>query len=185
VFPPPPIHVILYDAKQFSEATKTADYVGALYDGKIRSPLADASGNWLPLDEIRRRLTHEYVHVVVKHIAGGDPTWWVNEGLAETLSRPLDSDRVRALQTLYREGAPATLKSLESTRIGKLDKDALGLAYIQSHATVDMLWSRYGRGKMVLLLQAVGRGQNVEDALREIYRKTYASIERDVANNYR
>jgi tetratricopeptide (TPR) repeat protein len=185
VFPPPPIHVILYDAKQFSEATKTADYVGALYDGKIRSPLADASGAWLPVDEIRRRLTHEYVHVVVKHIAGGNPPWWVNEGLAETLSRPLDSERIHALQKLYREGAPEALKSLETTHLARMDKDAVGLAYLQSHATVDTLWSRYGRGKMVMLLEAVGRGQNVEDALREVYRKTYVSIERDVANNYR
>ncbi len=185
VFPPPPIHVILYDAKQFSEATKTADYVGALYDGKIRSPLADANGEWLGLDDIRRRLTHEYVHVVVKHIAGGNPPWWVNEGLAETLSRPLDSERIRTLQKLYQEGNPVALKSLESTTIGKMDKESAGLAYIQSHATVDLLWTRYGKGKMVMFLEAVGRGQNAEDALREVYRKTYASIERDVASNYR
>ncbi len=184
VYPPPPVHVILYDAKQFAEATNTAAYVGALYDGKIRSPLADANGNWLPVDEIRRRLTHEYVHVVVKHITGGEPPWWVNEGLAETLSRTLDADRTKALQKLYREGTPATLASLESTRIGKLDKDAIGQAYIQSHATVDLLWSRYGKGKMVLLLEAVGRGENIEDALRDVYRKTRAGIEVDVARNY-
>lgn len=184
VYPPPPIHVILYDAKQFSEATKTAAYVGALYDGKIRTPLADANGNWLPVDEIRRRLTHEYVHVVVKHITGAEPPWWVNEGLAETLSRSLDTDRIQALHKLYREGTPATLESLESTRIGKLDKDAVGLAYMQAHATVDLLWSRYGKGKMVLLLEAVGRGENVEDALRDVYRKTRAGVEVDVARNY-
>jgi Tfp pilus assembly protein PilF len=185
VFPPSPIYVIFYDAKQFAEATKTADYVGALYDGKIRAPLTDAEGNWLPIEEIRRRLTHEYVHVVVKHLAGGNPPWWVNEGLAETLSRPLESERIHALQRLYREGSPAGLKSLESTGLGKLDKETMGLAYIQSHATVEMLWSRYGRGKMLLLLAAVGRGQSGEDALRDVYRKTYASVERDVASNYR
>jgi tetratricopeptide (TPR) repeat protein len=184
VFPAPPIHVILYDAKQFSEATKTADYVGALYDGKIRSPLTDPAGNWLPVDEIRRRLTHEYVHVVVKHITGGEPPWWVNEGLAETLSRTLDADRVQALQKLYRGGGASPLKGLELTRIGKLDKEAVGLAYMQAHATVDLLWSRYGKGKMIALLEAVGRGQDVEDTLREVYRKTYSVIERDVANTY-
>jgi tetratricopeptide (TPR) repeat protein len=184
VYPPSPIYVILYDAKQFAEATNTAEYVGALYDGKIRTPLMDADGNWLPIDELRRRLTHEYVHVVVKHITGDEPPWWVNEGLAETLSRTLDSDRIKVLQKLYRQGAPAALKGLETTRIGKLDKDAVGLAYAQAHATVDLLWSRYGKSKMITLLQSVGKGQKLDDALREIYRKTYASIERDVAANY-
>ena len=184
VYPPPPVHVILYDAKQFAEATNTAAYVGALYDGKIRSPLADANGNWLPVDEIRRRLTHEYVHVVVKHITGGEPPWWVNEGLAETLSRSLDTERIHTLQKLYRDGTPAALESLETSRIGKLDKDAIGLAYVQAHATVDLLWSRYGKSKMVSLLEEVGRGENVEDALRDVYRKTSAGIEVDVARNY-
>ncbi len=184
VYPPSPIYVILYDAKQFGEATKTADYVGALYDGKIRAPLADGAGNWLPIDEIRRRLTHEYVHVVVKHITGDEPPWWVNEGLAETLSRTLDQDRIKTLQKLYREGAPLSLKGLETTRIGKLDKDAVGLAYAQAHATVDLLWTRYGRAKMITLLQSVGKGQKMDDALREIYRKTYPGIEKDVATTY-
>ena len=185
VFPPPPIHVILYDAKQFAEATRTEGYVGALYDGKIRSPLADAKGSWLPVEEIRRRLTHEYVHVVVKHLAGGDPPWWVNEGLAETLSRPLDGERVQALQKMYREGTQARLASLEKVGIVKVDKDTLGLAYVQAHATVEMLWSRYGRSKMVALLESISRGEKVEDALRAVYRKTYESIERDVAASYR
>ena len=185
VFPPPPIHVILYDAKQFAEATRTEGYVGALYDGKIRSPLADANGAWLSIEEIRRRLTHEYVHVVVKHLAGGDPPWWVNEGLAESLSRPLDAERTQALQKMYREGSAPSLASLEKVGIGKADKDTLGLAYVQAHAAVDMLWTRYGRAKMVALLEGVSRGQKVSDALREVYRKTYESIDRDLAASYR
>ncbi len=184
VYPPSPIYVILYDAKQFAEATNSADYVGALYDGKIRTPLMDSSGNWLPIDELRRRLTHEYVHVVVKHITGEEPPWWVNEGLAETLSRTLDSERIKTLQRLFREGGPPSLKGLEATQIGKLDKDSVGQAYVQAHATVDLLWSRYGKSKMVTLLQSMGKGKKLDEALRDVYRKTYGAIERDVANTY-
>ena len=59
VFPPPPIQAILYTAGQFAEATQLGGHVGAVYDGKIRAPMTDPTGNWLPDEELRRRLVHE------------------------------------------------------------------------------------------------------------------------------
>jgi tetratricopeptide (TPR) repeat protein len=78
VYPPSPVQVVVYDAEGFSDATQLASHVGAVYDGKIRAPLTNAEGQWLAEDEIKRRLTHEYVHVVVRHLGGPNVPWWLN-----------------------------------------------------------------------------------------------------------
>ncbi len=185
VFPPPPIHVILYLADQFSEATQLEGHIGAVYDGKIRSPLTDFEGAWLPEDELRRRLTHEYVHVVARHIAGDNVPWWLNEGLAETLSRSLRDGDVNRLREMYAEGAAFTLYELEDNQINKQPPTTLRLAYLQSHATVELLWNRFGRAKMMAFLNALGSGMRYEEAFQTTYRRTFAILERDVAAMYR
>ena len=185
VYPPPPIHVILYTSEQFSEATRVDGHVGAVYDGKIRAPLTDADGNWLTDDELERRLVHEYVHVVVRYLTGGNVPWWLNEGLAETLSRPLGEQDMRRLREHFARGDAFSLAALEDNQINQLPPDALRLAYLQSHATVDFLWNRYGRIKMMAVMRALGNGMGYEEAFHAAYRRNYAYIERDIANMYR
>ena len=184
VFPPPPIHVVLYSAEQFSEATLLDGHIGAVYDGKIRSPLTDAHGNWLSEEELRRRLVHEYVHVVVRNIAGDHVPWWLNEGLAETLSKTMSSADVQRLRELYAYGTPFSLNQLESNRVLSRDPASLRLAYLQSHATVDFLWSRFGRIKMMAFLRAVSTGMGAESAFQATYRRNYANLEWDIAALY-
>lgn len=185
VFPPPPIHVILYTADQFAEATQLEGHIGAVYDGKIRSPLTDADGTWLPEDELQRRLVHEYVHVVVRHIGGANVPWWLNEGLAETLSKPLGDNDAERLRVMYENGAAFSLTELEANQINALPPDMLRLAYVQSHATVDFLWRRYGSSRVKGFLQALGNGMSPEQAFSATYRGGYATLERDVAAQYR
>ncbi len=185
VFPPPPIHVILYKAEQFAEATQLEGHVGAVYDGKIRSPLTDASNAWLKEDDLQRRLSHEYVHVVVRFMAGDNVPWWLNEGLAETMSRTLTDQDVQRLRALYAEGAAFSLSELDDNKMNQLNPTALRLAYLQAHATVDMLWNRYGRHKMMTFLQMLKNGMRYEEAFQATYRRTYAILERDVAGAYR
>ena len=185
IYPPPPIHVILYTAEQFSEATQLEGHVGAVYDGKIRAPLTDSEGNWLSNQELERRLTHEYVHVAVRHVAGANIPWWLNEGLAETLSKSLSNNDVRRLREHFNRGGEMSLASLEANQINRLDPSSLRLAYLKSHATVTLLWDRYGRNKMIGLLRALGDGMGYESALQATYRRGYALIERDVTGIYR
>jgi len=185
VFPKPPIYVVLYTAEQFTEATQLEGHIGAVYDGKIRSPLTDAQGAWLPQEELRRRLVHEYVHVVVRSIAGEKVPWWLNEGLAEALSGTLDDNDCARLREQYASGAVYSLAQLSGTQVVSKDPGALRMAYIQAHATVDLLWERYGRAKMMAFLQGLSNGRSAEEALRAAYRRSYAELEGDVASRYR
>lgn len=185
IYPPPPIHVILYSAAQFSEATQLEEHVGAVYDGKIRAPLTDKEGNWLPDDELERRMTHEYVHVVVRHITGKNVPWWVNEGLAESMSKSLSAQEIEQLRRYFSDTPSFSLKALESNQLNQLAPSDLRMAYLQSHAAVDLLWNRYGRSKMLGFLRALGNGLEYEDAFRTIYHRNLASIERDLLTYYR
>ncbi|MCF6285070.1 MAG: tetratricopeptide repeat protein [Candidatus Hydrogenedentes bacterium] len=185
VYPPDTVKVILYSADQFSEATQLDSHVGALFDGKIRTPVTDSEGEWLEEKELSRRLQHEYVHVALRHAVGPEVPWWLNEGLAETLSRNIDTSRSRLLQHAYTQSLTYPLSQLEGSQLHKLDPDALALAYAQAHATVNMLWTKYGRRRAVPMLEDLRTGMLPEEALERNYRKTYAVLEQEVANAFR
>ncbi|MBN2308088.1 MAG: tetratricopeptide repeat protein [Candidatus Hydrogenedentes bacterium] len=184
VYPPTPVQVILYTADDFSKVTLLGEHVGAAYDGKIRVPIKDSSGTVLAEDELHRRLSHEYTHVVVAFWAGQNVPWWLNEGLAETFSKDglssTDSDLLRRAKT---QNLLFALNDLEESQIASLDTDALWLAYVQSHATVRYMWSRFGLPALTGTLNALSEGVPAEDALVQHYRRNYERLQQEVANN--
>lgn len=185
VYPPPPVQVILYDADQFSEATLLSSHVGAVFDGKIRAPIKDQEGNYLPDDELKRRLTHEYVHVVIRHIAGAKVPWWLNEGLAETFSKEMDATDYNLLSKAFSSEGAFSLRQLEGSQLNNLSPEILRLAYSQSHATARFLWTRYGRAKLSGFMNDIAGGMTVEEALRSHFQRDYTALEREVERNYR
>ncbi len=184
VYPPGPILVKVYTAKDFSAATQLDEHVGAVYDGAIRLPIVDKSGQVLNEAELKRRLYHEYTHVVVRHIVGDNVPWWLNEGLAETLSNDLTPEDVAKLEALYAQGQAFPLSGIEQHQLKVLSPEALGLAYVQSHATVNYLLKRFGQRSISTMLDALAEGAQPEQALQQAYRKSYALLEREVARQY-
>ena len=184
-FPPSPIQVILYSAEEFSAATNLDEHVGAVYDGKIRVPIRDRDGQPIEQDELERRLFHEYTHVVVRHLGGDKVPWWFNEGLAETFSDRLTEDDYRRLREALENDALFPLRAIDSSQLETMPPPQLRLAYIQSHATVDYLWRRFGQGALLNYLRALADGYSGEDALREVYHRTYHLLEREVENEIR
>ncbi len=183
VYPPAPIQVSLYDSKGFAHATQMGDHVGALYDGtKIRVPLLAIDGSVLAPDELRRRLYHEYTHVVVRHLAKDKAPWWLNEGLAEILSRELDDSVMGLLQHARENRILFSLEELSESQLERLDVESLNLAYRQSHATVHYLKQRCGLRALATLLEELGNGADAEDALRVKCGLTYKTLELSVSN---
>lgn len=180
VYPPAPIHVILYSAGEFTQATAVGDHVGALYDGKIRVPGQGNSGEPLSTKEFERRLHHEYVHVVVRAAVGDDVPWWVNEGLAETFSRDADSLDREMLREAVRKDRLFNLDDLEQAQLEKQDPEALRLAYTQAHATVRFLLNQFGQRGLNRMLSALADGFEPEEALKVSYRRTYDLLETEV-----
>jgi hypothetical protein len=179
-YPPTPIQVIIYTSEGFSEATQLSEHIGALYDGKIRVPLTNGNGQPVDDEELSRRLYHEYVHVVVRHLTGDKIPWWLNEGLAEMLSKEMSDQDMVELQKGMQEGRLYALKDLEPSQLESRSADELRLAYYQAHTVVSYLWSRYGQKKMLDLCAAIRAGEAPEDALSRLYHRTYETLQGEV-----
>jgi hypothetical protein len=179
VYPPSPIQVSLYTYEGFFESTQQGEHVGALYDGtKIRCPVIDKSGKQVDLKVLEQRLTHEYVHVVVRHVARQNIPWWYNEGLAETLSGDLSTTEKKLL-TLARK-RQALFSIADITPLDVLQTftgEELGVAYAQSHAAVELLKMKYGERRYALMLQHLRKGLDAEEALKQTYRINYRMLE--------
>jgi len=179
VYPPSPIQVSLYTYEGFFESTQQGEHVSALYDGtKIRCPVIDKSGEIVELKDLEKRLTHEYVHVAVRHVARQNIPWWYNEGLAETLSGDLTASEKKLLtlalkrQAIFSFGDITPLNVLET-----FSKDELAIAYAQSHAAVELLKNKYGERRHAFMLQHLRRGLDAEEALKKTYRINYRTLE--------
>lgn len=178
-YPPGPIQVTLYTSEGFSEATQMGDHIGGLYDGsKIRVPAFDKTGAPVPLDELRRRLIHEYVHVVVRHLAKERVPWWLNEGLAETLSRDIDTEDLHYLRKAKQNGVLFALEELSESQLETLDVDSLKLAYRQSHAVVTLLKNHFGPRRIADILRNIGAGAEPETAIKQSCHYSYGTLER-------
>jgi hypothetical protein len=89
------------------------------------------------------------------------------------------------LQAAYAQELTSPLSQLEGSQLHKLNPDALALAYAQAHATVNLLWTKYGQRRLVPMLRNLKEGMKGEEALNANFRKTYAVLEQEVAAAYR
>jgi Flp pilus assembly protein TadD len=178
VYPPTPIQVSLYTARDFSETTQMGDHVGAVYDGtKIRCPVLDEQGTVLSQEELKRRLYHEYVHVIVQHLAKNNAPWWLNEGLAEALSTSLDPNELASLRQARKDDTLPSLQSLEGNPLETFDVDRLRLAYTMSHVAILIIQDRQGMRSLTSLLRMLGEGEARETALRSTSRMNYHTLD--------
>lgn len=183
-FPPTPVQVSLYTSEGFVEATQMKDHIGAVFDGtKIRCPVIGPDGKPLPAEEMRRRLRHEYVHVVVRHVARDNVPWWFNEGVAEALTLELTDAERRFLRNAADNDAMFALRDLTEGQLDRLGKDELILAYKQSHATVSYLKERYGTRRLAHYLREIGDGTGADVALRRVFRLSEETLQMAVVDH--
>ena len=159
--PPQPITVQLYPRREFREVTRAPEWVGGLYDGKIRVPL----GGLNRLDpRARNVLRHELAHAVIHSKTRGNCPRWLHEGLAQIVEEKalLESD-LRAAAARLAAGEPAAW-------------EAQGFSYPMALSLVRFLESRQGFDGLVYLLQQLGDGGTTDEALKAVYGQDYAEI---------
>jgi tetratricopeptide (TPR) repeat protein len=164
-YPDQEIAVILYTNQQFQEVTDAPGWSGGLYDGKIRIPVG---GIEQETPGLKRLLTHEYTHAVVRAITRRVPTW-LNEGLAQHFEgRAIGSRQKEMLRQLAQSGKMPALRDMEGSFMG-LSGTQASLAYLISLSAVQHLVDRYGmyRIKMILddLSTGIDPGQAINKAL--------------------
>ena len=166
-YPDVRVPVLLYSHPDYADVTRSPDWAGAVYDGKIRLPLAGARD----LDKrLAAILYHEYMHVVVHFLAGRNVPAWLNEGLAEISGRKVSPTPVADLQTAVASGQLHDWHTLQRPFSG-LAADRVPLAYEQSYAMASFMVDSYGWHNMAELLKSLGQQQEWSVAVADAYRE--------------
>lgn len=164
-FPATRVPVLVYTRTDYRKVTKSPDWSGGLYDGKIRLPL----GGVTEIHEgLRSLLFHEYTHVVVHELTSGNCPTWLNEGLAELEGRREFSHPLTELAAAVNSGDLLPLPLLEGS-FASLSSQKATLAYQQSFSFVDFLVRTYGWHTVKDLLVSLGSGKNISDSFEAVY----------------
>ena len=181
-FPQNRVQVLLYSVEQFSEATLANVEVAGLYDGKIRVPLSAEGPDG---DRLELILRHEYTHVLVMELTGGNAPFWFNEGLAQYESEELDENKRRIISDTLHRGELIPLKDLGETRLDfNGDTARQRLAYLEAFAAANYLRKRFSRRHLFDFMQMLAEKNDTETALRSVYRRSYDKLHRDVFSEY-
>ncbi|MBI4313996.1 MAG: tetratricopeptide repeat protein [Candidatus Omnitrophica bacterium] len=173
-FPDHPITVILYPEDDFEKVKGFSHQVGGFYDGKIRLPLKSTASTGAG---VKRVLWHEYTHALVHDLSKGRCPMWLSEGIATA-----QEARVQPVTTEDFKEACLQKKIIPWKRLWEekeYEESSLKLHYEQAYLIVGYLIKAGGWTQMVKLLDRIGTGSPIEDALRVVYHRDAASLEAD------
>ena len=171
------VEVIVYAERDWRLATQAPDWSGGLYDGRVRVPAQGLTGVTPQLLAI---LKHEMTHAFVAARTHGRAPVWLHEGLAQVEEGKSSVPHAAALLDAWRRGGTFALPALE----GSFRRFAAAQArssYVVALAAVEMLRDTRGSGAIGHLLDRLGDGIPVEDAMRETVRGDYPRVESDLA----
>jgi len=155
--------VVVYPKKAFRTVTGSHSWVAALYDGKIRVPgegIDAAHGA-----EVKRVLTHEYTHALIRSIAGANVPAWLHEGIAQ-----VEEGRTRADARAVLAGRPLpALDELTGTFINDSDAGRVRVRYATAFDFVASLAEKRGKTSLSEVLDRLGRGEALDGAVRAVY----------------
>ena len=175
-YPDTVVPVLLYTDRDFAEITRSPDWAGGLYDGKIRVPVGGVSRMNSRLKAV---LFHEYSHVAVHYLTRGRCPVWLNEGLAQIAERRHHNPPLTALTAAVDETRSLVFEPLETSFAG-LSREEAQLAYEQSYSLTAYMIEQFHWYKMAELLGALGEGLTIEDAVNAVlgeYGVNYASLQ--------
>ncbi|MBK7950302.1 MAG: hypothetical protein IPK00_16515 [Deltaproteobacteria bacterium] len=169
VEPLEPLGVVLYGRAAYvrEHAHRFTFQTVGFFDGRIHvaSPAH-------PSETLRGVLFHEYTHAVFREHTGGDRPYWLNEGLAEQIERrsrglsvSTRSER-SALRANLETGSWIPLRSIAESFSGLRDARARD-AYLQSVVTVGYIESQTEVAARRRLLERLGEGLSIDQALHE------------------
>ena len=187
VEPLEPLGVVLYGKAAYvrAHAHRFSFQTIGFFDGRIHvaSPAH-------PTDSLRGVLFHEYTHAVFREQTGGDRPYWLNEGLAEQIERrsrgrgvSTRSERA-ALRANIETGSWIPLGSIAQSFSG-LTNDSARNAYLQSVVTAGFIESRTTVEDRRRLLELIGRGFSIDQALHETMGLDTEALDRAVQEEIR
>ena len=171
-YPSASINVILYSERQFHDITGAPEWAGGGFDGQIRMPVRGAAQNLAQFDRV---LTHELTHAMLKSIAPRNLPAWLNEGLAMHCE---GRDSALSERRLAQARVFVPLAVLR-TSFSRLNAGQAMVAYEESAFATRALLDRIGPSGLGQLLQDLGTGQTMDQAI-ERFGVTFVAFESDL-----
>jgi hypothetical protein len=141
--------------------------MGVYWAGAIRilSPLAWIEDEATLAREFRDQgpIAHEYTHLVVDFMTKGNYTRWLTEGVAQYMERELTGFAFADIKVAEQD----RLYSFQEMTTNFDNLPDQSLAYHQSLAVIDYYVENFGFEALVKLLQDLGRGKNLSEAVVE------------------
>jgi hypothetical protein len=100
---------------------------------------------------------------------------WLNEGLAQSLARPMFQSERFALEYAVEKKCLLSFSTL-SKPFSELPAKSRQLAYTQSAAIADFLIQRFGLPKIRELLYELSNGTQTEDTVEQVFQQALAEI---------
>ncbi len=176
--PQEPVQVILYTDKQFTEITNSYDWVGGLYDGKIRLPVKGKIED----KKLEQILYHEYSHVLVYLLSKGHCPVWLNEGLALNLEKGLKQHHLRLMKEAFLNNRYLPLSKMPDNFINIEDEAKVALLYSQSYFLVKYIIERSNFLVLKNLLIHLGNNLSFAEALKKTLYLTIPDFENAFLN---
>ena len=187
VEPLEPLGVVLYGRAAYvrAHAHRFSFQTIGFFDGRIHvaSPAH-------PTEALRGILFHEYTHAVFREHTGGDRPYWLNEGLAEQIER---KSRGRSVSTRSERanlranielGSWIPLRTIADSFSGLMNDSARD-AYLQSVVTAGYIASHTDVEGRRRLLQRIGDGFSIDQALHEVMGLDSDGLDSAVRNEIR
>jgi tetratricopeptide (TPR) repeat protein len=169
------IPVVLFSEKRFYEATGSHHWVGGMYDGQLKMPVAAELSRDEQLESLKEVIRHEYAHVLIREVAPECPVW-LNEGIAQHFERPGRRAEVEAL--LYKDRSMRLpFQSVPAQLWAIADETQARWIYLQGLGFVEFLVERYQAFRLSLLLQAMARERSVARAFERVYGQPLEALE--------
>jgi len=154
--------VVLYAGRSYFSLVSVPEWVSGVFDGKIRLSIDPDGGVTPALEGV---LAHELAHALVRKVSNDRAPGWLHEGVAQWC------EGKRVFRKDFREAfaggrRPLSLKEMEGNLARRADRAASRANYAEALGLIEYLVQQRGEGAVVCLLDALGEGASLEDALR-------------------
>ena len=166
-YPASPVSISISNTNRRAASQRSMPrWASGCYDGGIR--LAYCAAGEPVLSILYALLRHEWVHLLVHHLAHGHCPVWLDEGLAQSIARPMfQSERLDLQQSVQIECLLPF--AVLNKPFNQLPAKCRKLAYIQSTAVAEFLIQQFGFPKIRKLLHQLGNGTPIEIAIEQVF----------------
>ncbi len=120
-------------------------------------------------------LRHEWVHLLVYHLTNGQCPVWINEGLAQSIARPMFQFERFNLKQAAEKNQLLPIDALNKP-FSQIPAKYRNLAYIQSAAIVEYLVQQSGYSKIRDLLHQLSSGIPADLVIKQTFGLTLKDI---------